>query len=166
MQRYKDKVALITGAGTGIGAATAERLAQEGARVVLTGRRAEPLDAVAARCGGTAVTGDAADPDDMARIVAAAQAAYGPVDVLVCNAGGFGFGTLGDTADADWSAAVQANLNTAMVAARACLPDLIATRGAIRMMSSIAGLAAGPEACGYVTMKHAMIGLMRSITRD
>ncbi|SDX90298.1 SDR family NAD(P)-dependent oxidoreductase [Citreimonas salinaria] len=166
MARYTDKTVLITGAGTGIGAAMARRFASEGARVALMGRRAEPLKAAADAIGGLAVPADAASSGQVADALARIHDRLGPLDVLVCNAGGFGFGTLQDNSDEDWNASVQANLNTAIVTARAALPDLIARRGNILMMSSIAGLAAGPEACGYVTMKHALIGLAKSITRD
>jgi len=79
---------------------------------------------------------------------------------------GQSFGTLTDNSDEDWDTAVRANLNTAMVSARAAMPDLVARKGNVLIISSIAGLAAGPEACGYVTMKHALIGLAKSITRD
>lgn len=166
MERYTGKVAVITGGGTGIGAAVADRIAGEGGHVILMGRRREPLEAVAARCGGAVICGDASVGADVDRAVAVARERFGRLDVLVANAGGFGFGKLGETNDHDWDRAVQANLNTAMVSARACLPDLIENRGSIAIMSSIAGLAAGPEVCGYVTMKHALIGLTRSLTRD
>ncbi|MEO0937200.1 MAG: SDR family oxidoreductase [Pseudomonadota bacterium] len=166
MSRFEGKTALVTGAGTGIGAAIAHRFAKEGANVALMGRRAEPLEAVAAQTGGLALPADASSADAVGGALARVHERFGPIDVLVCNAGGFGFGTLVENTDADWSRSVQANLNTAMVTARACMPDLIARRGNVLMMSSIAGLAAGPEACGYVTMKHALIGLAKSITRD
>jgi hypothetical protein len=68
--------------------------------------------------------------------------------------------------DEDWGASVEANLNTAMVTARAAMPALIETRGNVLMMASIAALAAAPESCGYVTMKHGLIGLTKSIARD
>ena len=166
MNRYQNKVALITGAGTGIGAAVARRLHREGAQVALIGRPREPLDAVAAECDGLVVQADAAVESEMTDAVSRVLSRFGQLDTLVCNAGGFGFGTLVETSDADWSQSVHANLNTAAVASRACLPALTESRGSILMMSSIAGLAAGPEACGYVTMKHALIGLAKSITRD
>ena len=166
MTRFEGKTVIVTGAGTGIGAASARRLAAEGANVILTGRRPEPIEAVAASCGGVAVAGDAASPDHAAPLVQLAQDRFGGLDALVCNAGGFGFGTLTDITDTDWAKAVEANLNTAMVMARAALPALTESRGNVLMMASIAALAAGPEACGYVTMKHGLIGLTRSIARD
>lgn len=166
MNRFEGKIAIVTGAGTGIGAAVARRLHGEGAQVGLIGRRLEPLQEIAKECNGLVVQADASSAADMTMALATVMDAFGRLDVLVCNAGGFGFGTLTDASDADWALSVQANLNTAMVSARICMPELIAAKGNILIMSSIAGLASGPEACGYVTMKHALIGLAKSITRD
>ena len=166
MIRFKGKTVIVTGAGTGIGAATAHRLAEEGANVILTGRRAEPIEIVAASCNGVAVAGDAASKYHAEALVELAKDRFGGLDAVVCNAGGFGFGTLTDVSDGDWAKAVEANLNTAMVTARAAMPELIESGGNILMMASIAALASGPEACGYVTMKHGLIGLTRSIARD
>ncbi|WP_343731897.1 SDR family oxidoreductase [Duganella sp.] len=166
MQRFEGKVALVTGGGTGIGAACAARLAAEGAQVAVMGRRRELVEAVASRHGGLALAGDAADGDSMASAVQAVLQRYGRLDVLVANAGGFGQGACADIADEDWQRALTANLNTAFASARACLPALTAQRGAIVFVGSIAALAAGPQVCGYTTFKHALIGLSRSIARD
>ncbi len=166
MTRYAGKTVLVTGAGTGIGAAISARLSAEGANVALMGRRADPLEKVAAAINGLVVQADAASPDQVNAAVEKIHDRFGALDVLVCNAGGFGFGTLTDSTDEEWHKAVEANLNTAMVTARAAMPDLIRQKGNVLMISSIAGLAAGPEACGYVTMKHALVGLAKSITRD
>lgn len=166
MARFKGKNVLVTGAGTGIGAAIARKLSAEGANVALMGRRIEPLEAVAGSIGGLVVQANAASATEVDAALKQIHQRFGPLDILVCNAGGFGFGTLTDSSDEAWDQSVQANLNTAMVTARAAMPDLIAQRGNVLMISSIAGLAAGPEACGYVTMKHALIGLAKSITRD
>lgn len=166
MTRFIGRTVIVTGAGTGIGAACARRLAAEGANVILTGRRREPIEDVAATCNGVAVAGDAASKDHAEALVELARDRFGGLDSVVCNAGGFGFGTLSDISDADWAKAVAANLNTAMVTARAAMPALIERGGNVLMMASIASLASGPEACGYVTMKHGLIGLTRSIARD
>lgn len=166
MTRYAGKTVLVTGAGTGIGAAIASKFSAEGANVALMGRRAEPLEKVAAPINGLVVQADASSPDQVEAAMTKIKEQFGPLDVLVCNAGGFGFGTLLESSDEEWNNSVQANLNTAMVTSRAAMPDLIAQKGNILIISSIAGLASGPEACGYVTMKHALIGLAKSITRD
>ena len=159
------KVALITGGGSGIGAATARRLAVEGVRVVVVGRRPEPVEQVAAEIGGIACTGDAADAGDAARAVAAAVE-VGGLDTLVANAGGEGGGALGDT-DADtWTSGLRANLTSCYTTISAALPQLIERRGSIVIVSSIAALAAGPRMAGYVAAKAALLGLMRSLAVD
>ncbi len=164
--RFRDKVAVITGGSTGIGAATAARLAAEGARVIITGRRADLLAAVAAELGVLAFAADAADAAQMQALAAFARAEAGGVDILVANAGAHGFAVAGGMSDAAWEASVRGNLGTAAVSIRELLPDLTERRGAIVAVSSLAGLFAGPEAAGYVTMKHALIGLVRSVARD
>ena len=162
------RVAVVTGAGTGIGAAVAERFVAEGARVVLVGRRPGPLQAVAAALGerALAVPADAAADAAMAEMAAAATERFGGIDILVANAGGHGVGTAGDIADEEWTRSWRANVTTCLVAARACLPQLIARRGSVVVISSIAGLAAAPESVGYVSAKHGLIGLAKSMARD
>jgi meso-butanediol dehydrogenase/(S,S)-butanediol dehydrogenase/diacetyl reductase len=162
----KGKTALITGGGTGIGAACARRLCREGANVIVTGRRRQPLEAVAIATGSRPIVADAADTTDMRRVLDEVKHSYGGLDILIACAGGYGFGMATDTDDAAWERSMNANLTTAFVAARESLPFLCERRGAILMVSSIAGLAAGPEVCGYTTTKHAMIGLTRSLARD
>ncbi len=162
------RVAVVTGAGTGIGAAVARRLAAGGDAVVLVGRRAQPLQAVAAQLGdrGLAIAADAASAAGLARVVEAARARFGGIDTLVANAGGLGAGTAAEIDDDSWAAGLHSNLTTCLVSARACLPDLVRRKGSIVVISSIAGLAAAPESVGYVTAKHGLIGLARSMARD
>jgi meso-butanediol dehydrogenase / (S,S)-butanediol dehydrogenase / diacetyl reductase len=167
-RRLAGQVALVTGGGTGIGAATARRLAADGARVAVTGRRLEPLAEVADAIGDRAfpLAADAASADDMAMVIDQVSGRFGPVSILVANAGGEGGGTAAGVTDAAWQRSMRANLDTCLVTARACLPGLIATRGSAVVVSSLAGLAASPESVGYVTAKHALIGLTRSMARD
>jgi meso-butanediol dehydrogenase/(S,S)-butanediol dehydrogenase/diacetyl reductase len=141
------RVAVVTGAGTGIGAAVARRLAADGDAVVLVGRRRRPLQDVAAQLGDRAlvVAADAASAADMAGVAEAARARFGGIDTLVANAGGPGAGTAADVADAAWAEGLRVNLTSCLVSARACLPDLIRRQGSIVVISSIAGLAAAPE---------------------
>lgn len=163
---FRNKIIVITGAGTGIGQACARRLAAEGARLVLIGRRAAMLEAVAAEIGGLALAGDAASSDDWQRMLASILQHYGAIDGLVACAGGMGQGDILQTDDAQWQQAMAANLGTAFASARACLPALKQRCGSIVLLASIASLAAGPRVCGYTTAKHGLLGLMRSLARD
>lgn len=160
------RVVVITGGGTGIGAAIAERYAAEGAHVVVVGRRPEPLLAVASAVGGRAIVADAADTASARAAVAEVLSTFGRLDVLVANAGGHGFAPVADTDDDSWDAAIRANVTTAFVMAREALPALIEARGQIVIVSSLAGLFAGPSVAGYTVGKHALIGLTRTLARD
>lgn len=162
----ENHVVVITGGGTGIGAAIADRFAAEGARVVLLGRRAEPLEEVARRTNGLPIVADAGDAVSVKAALATIIATYGRVDTLVCNAGGGGFATVGNTDDADWAASMHANLTTAFTTSRTFLPALTRSHGRIVMISSLSGLFAGPAMAGYITAKHAVIGLTKSLARD
>jgi meso-butanediol dehydrogenase/(S,S)-butanediol dehydrogenase/diacetyl reductase len=160
------KVVMITGGGTGIGAAIAERFASEGAHVVIVGRRAAPLQQVASAIGATAIEADAADTASARRAVQEVLERHGHLDVFVANAGGHGFASVADTDDTALEAAIRANLTTAFVMARESLPALIESRGQIVVISSLAGLFAGPSVAGYTIGKHALIGLTRTLARD
>lgn len=164
--RLDGKAVLVTGGGSGIGAATARRLAREGARVAVMGRRAGPLEAVAAEIGGVGVAGDASARADAERAVATAVERFGRLDALVSNAGGEGGGAAGGADDPTWQAGLQANLTSCFVCARAALPQLVERRGSIVIVSSIAALASGPRMAGYSTAKAGLLGLMRSLAVD
>jgi len=163
---FKGRVVFITGGGTGIGAAVAREVAADGGKVVLMGRRLEPLNEIAGPIGGLVLAGDAANASEVQFALAKARAEFGGVDVLVANAGGHGVGELTSTDDEAWRLATRLNLDTAFVCARELMPELISRRGNIVIVSSIAGHFAGPGVVGYVTMKHALIGLTRSLARD
>lgn len=166
--RFAGQVALVTGAGTGIGAAVCRRIVAEGGRVVLTGRREHLLREVAGPLGDSAlaVAGDAAVTADVRRVIEAGIAAFGRLDVVVANAGGHHPGAATDTDDEAWRYSLHANLDSAFVTVRESLKHLIVSRGNVVVVSSIAGQFAGPDVVGYVTTKHALIGLTRSVARD
>jgi meso-butanediol dehydrogenase/(S,S)-butanediol dehydrogenase/diacetyl reductase len=164
--RFEGRTALVTGGGTGIGAAVARRLASEGAKVAVMGRRASRVAAVAAEIGGLALACDAADSGAVSTAIARIAGELGTLDVLVANAGGGGVGPTETMTDETWAASTRGNLGTAFVCAREALPALLETRGNAVLVSSLAGLFAIPSGVGYVAMKHAMIGLGRSLARD
>lgn len=160
-------VYLVTGGGTGIGAAIAARLAADGGDVVVSGRRKEPLDEVAATHPRiVAMPADAADGDAMRLVVEAIGERYGSLDGVVANAGGHGFDTVAGTTDEAWRSSLDANLTTAFVTSREALGALEESGGSIVVVSSLSGLRAAPQTAGYTVGKHALLGLVRSIARD
>ena len=165
--RLEDKIAIITGGGSGIGAATARLFAREGAKVVVTGRRPEPIEAVAAEIGGIAIAGDTGDPAHAAEIVAAAVSNFGGIDVLVTSAGGGFGGSVGDVDDEHWRRTFDTNLNGPMMLTRAALPVMLQRGGgSIVLVASVNGMAAAQDSAAYDVSKAALIALARSIAVD
>jgi meso-butanediol dehydrogenase/(S,S)-butanediol dehydrogenase/diacetyl reductase len=160
------RVVVVTGGGTGIGAATARRLVNDGARVVVCGRRAGPVEAVAAETGGLAVAGDAATEEGAARVVDAAVSAYGQVDGLVLNAGIIRPGRLEELSVDDWSETLRINLTGPFLLVRAALPALRAARGAVVAVSSVAALRAGPAMASYAASKAGLVALVNALAVD
>jgi meso-butanediol dehydrogenase / (S,S)-butanediol dehydrogenase / diacetyl reductase len=161
------KVALVTGGGTGIGAATARRLAAEGAHVVLLGLEPEPLEDVAREIDGVAVVGDAADEGASRSAVANAVDRFGGLDVLVGCAGSAEAGALVEMEPEFWATSLRNNLDTAVVSARAALPALLERGGgSVVFISSVGGLSAGPGIASYSTAKAGLLGLTRSLAVD
>lgn len=165
-RRHQGTVALVTGGGTGIGAAIAARLVAEGAQVILTGRRAEPLEAVAKQLSARAIAADMSVPTQVKGVVEQITAEFGRLNLVVANAGGHGFSSVAETDDESWRSSMSANLDTAFVTLRESLPQLMAHRGSAVVVSSLAGLFAGPSVAGYTVGKHALIGLTKSLARD
>ncbi len=154
-----NRVVVITGGGTGVGAACARLLAAQGDRVFIIGRRPEPLAALAQEIGAQALVGDAASGESWNHaLLPAILREAGRIDCLIGSAGGMGFKRITEMTDAQWQGAMDSNLNSAFASAR-LLPELIKSGGNLLFVASIASLAAGPEVCGYVTAK--LIGLMR-----
>ena len=160
------KVVVVSGGGTGIGAAVARRYAAEGAHVAVLGRRLGPLEATAAEIGVLPVRADASNAEEVRAALDRVRGEFGRIDVLVANAGGHGFSAVGDTSDIEWESSLRNNLTSAFVLARETIASLIETKGQIVVVSSLAGLFAGPSVAGYTVGKHALIGLTRSLARD
>ena len=165
--RLEGKVAIVSGGGSGIGAATARRFALEGASVVVTGRRTEPIEAVAAEVRGIAVAGDTSDPAHVAEAVDAAVRTFGGLDVVVANAGlGFG-GTAGDIDDERWRATIDVNLTGPLVLVRAAIPALLDRGGgSIVLVSSVSGFVSSADSVAYDTSKAGLLGFTRSVAVD
>ncbi len=165
--RLQDKVAVITGGGTGIGAATARRFAAQGAKVVVTGRRLEPIEAVAQEIGGIALAGDVSDEAHCTALATAAVETYGGLDIMVANAGVEVFGSAEHVELDQWRDVLRVNLDGVLFSARAALGPMRARGGgSIVILGSVASLFGVPSFVSYVTSKHAVIGLMRSLAVD
>jgi NAD(P)-dependent dehydrogenase (short-subunit alcohol dehydrogenase family) len=160
------RVALVTGGGTGIGAAVARRLAADGYAVAVTGRRAGPIGEVAAEIGGLAVVADTGVVEDAGRAVAATVDRFGGLDALVCNAGIGGEGSLHDLDPALWDDVLRVNLTGAFLTARAAIPHLVARRGAVVTVSSAAALRASPGSLAYCASKAGLAMLTQCIAVD
>ena len=165
------RAALITGAGTGIGAATARRLAADGCAVALAGRRPAPLEETAGLIeagGGRAVAlpADAGDPAQAERLVADAVARLGGLDVLVLAHGVGGSAPVADDTPEQWSEVIRINLTGAFLVARAALSHLEASRGAIVTVASTNAWAAGPGWASYCASKAGLAMLTATIAND
>ena len=162
----QDKHAFITGGGTGIGLAIAQDLAAKGARVTITGRRQEVLDAVS----GNGITGMAMDVRDEAQVIdtiARAVEANGPVQICVANAGVAEGRSLHKTDLDFWRDMMATNLDGAFLSIRESLKSMRQTDwGRVIAVSSMAGLRGLPGAACYSASKHGMIGLIRSLSED
>lgn len=160
------RVALVTGGGTGIGAATARLLAADGWRVAVTGRRREPIAAVAEEIGGLGVVADTAVAGDAERAVAETVDAFGGLDGLVLNAGIGGVGSLLDADPALFEQVIAVNLTGAFHTARAAIDALLARRGAIVSVASVSALQASPGSLAYCSSKAGLVMLTRCIALD
>lgn len=159
--------ALITGGGTGIGAATARLLSEAGAKITVTGRRREPLEAIAGEVGGTIAICDVTDRDAIERAFDEARAANGPIDLLVVNAGIAESAPFHKMSRDSWNRIIATNLTGAFDCAQAALPDLLKSdNGRLIFIASVASLRGIPYAAHYGASKHGLLGLSRSLAAE
>ena len=162
-------VALVTGAGRGIGRTVAVRLAQAGFRVVLTARGRDALEETAAECGSPTlvIPGDVTDPDFIEALYAEIEATWGPVEVLVANAGSGESASVVRTTDDLWQRMLELNLTAPFRFIRRALPAMIERRhGRIVVIASVAAKVGEPYIAAYTAAKHGVLGLVRSTAAE
>jgi NAD(P)-dependent dehydrogenase (short-subunit alcohol dehydrogenase family) len=161
--------ALITGAGRGIGAAIAVRLAHLGASLTLIARSRDQLEAVASVCeGATSVqTADVTDPEQLAAAFAGGAEALGPVDILVNNAGAAHSAPFARITAAEWQHMLAINLTSVLSATQIVLPGMLERGfGRIVNVASIAGVRGYAYVAAYCAAKHGVIGLTRALALE
>jgi NAD(P)-dependent dehydrogenase (short-subunit alcohol dehydrogenase family) len=162
-------VALVTGAGRGIGRAVACRLSEEGMRVALSARTVPELEATAAQCAGPTLVlpMDLTEPGAADRLVAQVTHEWGHVEVLVANAGAGTSSRVEKTSDAEWERMLDINLTAPFRCLRAVIPSMReAGAGRIVVIASIAARAGDPYLSAYTASKHGVLGLVRSAAAE
>jgi NAD(P)-dependent dehydrogenase (short-subunit alcohol dehydrogenase family) len=170
MPVLESRHALITGAGTGIGAAIAAKLFAAGAVISVAGRRAEPLLRVANSLPGThVVVADVTKEAQTKAMVQAARAAHGPIDILIANAGAAESVPIGRVDFDHWQRMLNVNLTGAFLSVQAALPDLLRRQAAasrIVFTASTAGIRGYPYVTAYCAAKHGVVGLARALAAE
>jgi meso-butanediol dehydrogenase/(S,S)-butanediol dehydrogenase/diacetyl reductase len=164
--RLKDKTAIITGGGSGIGLATARAFCKEGAKVILFGRRKEKLVSAADELGDSAliVQGDMTHNDDLDKLINKTLKNFKGIDILVNSAGLFNGAPLHEISDSHWDEMMDINIRSVFQLTRRVLPIMMAQKnGSIVHISSIAGLIALPGVAAYNVSKGALNQFSRSI---
>ena len=158
------KVAVVTGGGSGIGEAIARAFVAAGAKVVVSGRRPEPIERVAGDISGLAVAADVSSEDDVVRLFKACQDAHGRLDILVNNAGVTGpVATAEDMDMAEWDETMAINVRGVILCTKHAVPMLKRQGGSIVNMSSRLGLKGYSMRSPYAASKFAVIGITQSV---
>ncbi len=167
MMKLQNKVAVITGGSSGMGLATAKLFVEEGATVVITGRRQAELDAAASEIGGKvhAVRGDISQLADLEKLRAFVADRLGRIDVLFANAGGGVLGPIGNISEADFDRTIGVNLKGTFFTVQTLLP-LITDGGSIILTGSTAGSQGMPAFSVYSATKAGVRSFARTWTTD
>ena len=169
MAEFTGKVVIVTGAGTGIGAATAQRFSHDGASVVLAGRRVDKLHGAASGMAPERTLVQQADVSDQAsaeQLVGAAVQRFGKLDVLVNNAGVAAFGRFLDTGLDEYRKVMGTNVDGVIYCTRAAMPHLLASRGNVVNVSSVSGIGGDWGLSFYNASKGAVTNLTRSLALE
>ena len=164
--RFKDRVAFVTGGGSGIGAASARLFAREGARVVLVDLDGNAAERVAAETGGVGVAADVSDRAAVEAAIGRAVEAHGRIDILFNNAGIGSFGKTPDLAPEAWERVIAIDLHAVFYACRAAIPHMPKPGGVIVNTASISGLAGDYGFTAYNAAKAGVINYTRSLAID
>lgn len=157
------RVVIVTGGGTGIGAATARMLSASGDQVVICGRREAPLRVVADSCGAHVVVADVSTSEGVAAVVDGAVTTFGRLDGLVVNHGIIHVGGLADLTPEQWEETLRVNLTGPFLLMQAAMPHLIDSHGAVVAVSSQAGLRASDGMTAYSASKAGLSMLTQSV---
>ncbi len=163
MGKLQNKVAVVTGGNSGIGFATAKQFIAEGARVVITGRNAEAVEAAARELGGnaTGIRADAADPADTARLADRVGELFGKVDILFVNAGVFFAGPVGSSTEETFHRIMDVNFKGALFSTEKFAP-LLAPGASVIHLSSVSAFATGAGTAVYAAGKAALNAYSRA----
>ncbi|MDE0190217.1 MAG: SDR family NAD(P)-dependent oxidoreductase [Gammaproteobacteria bacterium] len=163
----KDKVAIVTGAGRGIGKAIAEAFAQEGASVVCSARSVDEINAVAESIGGLAIPCDVADEAAIRNLIDATVDAYGPIDILVNNAGAVARLPVHELPAEDWDHVMNVNLRGLFLCTKYALPSMLGQgSGCIINISSGAGVVGPRNRSAYAASKHGVMGFTKTLVAE
>ena len=165
----QQRTALVTGAGKGIGAACARALSEQGHRVALLSRSKDDLDAVAAELAGETlvVPADVTDPAALEAAFGRVEEAWGPVEILVVNAGAGASSPLAETSDDEWARMLELNLTAPFRCIRRVLPGMTeAGYGRVVVLASVAAKHGAARIAAYTASKHGVLGLVRSAAAE
>jgi meso-butanediol dehydrogenase/(S,S)-butanediol dehydrogenase/diacetyl reductase len=167
MNRFKNKTVVVTGAGSGIGAAAARRFGEEGAHVVLVGRTKDKLDAVAKDIeGALVVAADVGTEDGAREVTEQAVEAFGGIDILVNNAGVAEPGRMGEIDREDWDKTIRINLTGVYLMTEAAWPHLKKSGGNVVMTSSVSGMGGDWGMLAYNASKGGVTNFVKALALE